>query len=86
VGVVFTGSYIIASVYGGMKPWTFGVFDSGIKAQGIGSIGMVLNFAVTLGLARFFPPPSAKVQSMIDDIREPEGSGAAIDIERAMDH
>ena len=69
-----------------MKPWTFGIFENGIKPQGIGSIGMLLNFAVTLLLARVFPPPSEKAQELIDSIREPEGVGPAVDIEQAMDH
>ncbi len=86
VGIGFTGFYIIACVYGGMKPWTFGIFENGIKPQGIGSIGMVLNFAVTWSLAKIFPAPGAKVQELIDSIREPEGVGPAIDIEEAMDH
>ena len=86
VGIVFTGAYIIASVYGGMKPWTFGIFENGIKPQGIGSIGMLLNFAVTLSMARFFPAPGEKAQELIDSIREPEGVGPAVDIEQAMDH
>ncbi|HCR29667.1 MAG TPA: cation acetate symporter [Opitutae bacterium] len=86
VGIAFTGFYIIASVYGGMKPWTFGIFDHGIKPQGIGSIGMLLNFAVTLGLSRIFPPPGEAALELIDSIREPEGVGPAIDIEEAMDH
>lgn len=85
-GIVFTGAYIIASVYGGMKPWTFGIFENGIKPQGIGSIGMLLNFAVTLALSRVFPPPGEKAQELIDSIREPEGVGPAVDIEQAMDH
>jgi len=86
VGIAFTGFYIIASVYGGMKPWTFGIFDHGIKPQGIGSIGMLLNFIVTLGLSRICPPPGQAALELIDSVREPEGVGPAIDIEEAMDH
>ena len=86
VGVGFTGFYIIASVYGGMGNWTFGIFESGIKPQGIGSIGMLLNFSVTLGLARFFPAPGPKALELIDLVREPEGIGPPLDIEKAMDH
>jgi cation/acetate symporter len=73
VGIVFTASYILGSVYGGMPHWCFG-----IGPQGIGTVGMLLNFAVTLGLTPFFPPPSAAVQAMVDRIREPEGAGPAL--------
>jgi cation/acetate symporter len=66
-GLLFTASYIIGSVYGGMSNWCFG-----IGPQGIGTIGMLLNFAVTLGLTPLFPAPSAKVQEIIASIRQPE--------------
>jgi cation/acetate symporter len=81
VGIGFTASYILGSVYGGMPNWCFG-----IGPQGIGTIGMLLNFAVTLTLTPFFPPPSAEIQRMVDAIREPEGVGPAVDIEAAVDH
>jgi cation/acetate symporter len=64
-----------------MSNWCFG-----IGPQGIGTVGMLLNFAVTLGLTPLFPPPSEKVLRMIDAIREPEGVGPAVDIEAAIDH
>ena len=85
-GIGFTAFYIIASVFGGMAPWTFGVLEQGINPQGIGSVGMLLNFAVTLGLAPFFPAPDAETQAMIDAIREPEEAGPAVDIEAAPMH
>lgn len=85
-GIGFTAFYIIACVFFGMLPWNFGVFESGINPQGIGTIGMLLNFAVTLGLTPFFPTPSKAVQNMIDSVREPEGIGPAIDIETAPEH
>ena len=69
VGIVFTAAYILGSVYMGMPSWCFG-----IGPQGIGVIGMLLNFAVTLGLTPFFPRPSGEVQTMIEGIREPEGA------------
>ena len=69
VGIIFTAAYIYGSVYQGMKPWCFG-----IGPQGIGSVGMLLNFVVTLSMTPFFPPPSEKVQNMVESIREPEGA------------
>jgi cation/acetate symporter len=81
VGIVFTAAYILGSVYLGMPNWCFG-----IGPQGIGTIGMLLNFAVTLALTPIFPPPSETVQRMVDSIREPEGVGPAVKIEAAIDH
>ena len=86
VGISFTAFYIIASVYGGMAPWTFGFLAQGLNPQGIGVIGMLLNFGVTLALAPLFPAPSAKSQAMVESVREPEGFGPAVRIEQAMDH
>lgn len=85
-GVVFTATYIIMTVYGGMSYWTFGISATGISPQAIGALGMVLNFAVTLGLTPFFPAPSDKVQRLIDRVREPEETTPAVEIETAMEH
>ena len=85
-GIGFTGFYIIASVYGGMQPWTFGIFEKGISPQGIGSIGMLLNFAVTLSMTPLCKPPSEASQDMVDTVREPEGAGPAVAIEQAPSH
>jgi cation/acetate symporter len=63
------------------EPWFFG-----INAQGIGTVGMALNFAITLLLSRFFPEPPEKVKDMIDSVREPEGFGPPLDIESAPEH
>jgi cation/acetate symporter len=80
-GIGFTTVYIVGNVFFGMPAWFFG-----INAQGIGAVGMALNFAVTLGLTPLFPPPSAKVQRLVEDIREPEGVGPAPIIETAPEH
>jgi cation/acetate symporter len=85
-GLFFTGTYIIASVYGGMQPWTFGIFDRGIGPQGIGSIGMALNFLVTLILTPLCPAPSQAVRDLVDSVREPEGEAPAVAIETAPEH
>ncbi len=85
-GISFTAFYIIATVFFGMSRWTFGVLPSGIDPQGIGTVGMILNFVVTLGLTWFFPPPSSATQELVDRIREPEHAGAAVKIETAPSH
>ncbi len=64
-----------------MSHWCFG-----IGPQGIGVVGMLLNFAVTLGLTPLFAPPSPAVRDMVENIREPEGAGAAVVIEAAPEH
>ncbi len=80
-GIGFTAAYIIGNRFFGMPAWCFG-----ISAQGIGTVGMIVNFAVTLGLTPFFSPPSTQVQDMIDRIREPEDAPPAVAIETASEH
>ncbi len=86
VGIGFTAFYIIGTVFLKMPLWSFGLSENGISPQGIGTVGMVINFAVTLGLTPFFPPPSSKVQDLIDAVREPELAGGPVEIEQAIDH
>lgn len=80
VGIGFTATYILGSVYGGWSSWAFG-----IGPQGIGVVGMALNFAVTLGLTPFFPAPDESIQELILSIREPEGAGPSLDIEHGVE-
>lgn len=86
VGITFTASYIIAWRYFDMAPWTFGILENGLNPQGIGVIGMLLNFAVTLTLTPLFEAPGTEAQAMVDSVREPEGYGPATRIEQAVDH
>jgi cation/acetate symporter len=99
VGIGFTSFYILTQTADRIFPvevanFLFGTAESairqpwcfGVNAQGIGTIGMFLNFAVTLGLTPFFPPPPPKIQEMIDSVREPEGFGPALKIESASMH
>ena len=69
VGIGFTAFYIVGSVYAGMPNWCFG-----IGPQGIGVVGMLLNFGLTLGLTPLYPPPSDAVRDMVETIHEPEGT------------
>ena len=40
---------------------------------------MLMNLAVTLVVSRLTPPPSQRIQQMIEDIRIPRGAGEASD-------
>ncbi|MFB0986060.1 MAG: hypothetical protein QMB94_07145, partial [Phycisphaerales bacterium] len=52
------------------KNWWFG-----ISPEGIGTIGMLLNFAIAIPVALLTKPPSAEVQALVDSIRIPAGAG-----------
>ena len=43
----------------------------GINAQGIGVVGMLLNFAVTIGISLVTPPPPEDVRNLVEQIRYP---------------
>ena len=52
----------------------------GISPEGIGTVGMLLNFAVTLTVSRFTPPPPPEVRALIERVRIPRGAGQAHEI------
>jgi cation/acetate symporter len=52
--------------------WLFG-----ISPEGIGVIGMVLNFAVAIAVARMTAKPPAEIDALVENIRVPRGAEAA---------
>lgn len=75
-GLIFTGVYIWYFKYGGGTPDQY-LFD--ISPEGIGTLGMLLNFTVSLVVMRLTPAPPQEVQDMVEDIRIPRGASAASD-------
>ena len=74
VGIVFTASYIIY-----FKPQLGGPglpenFWWGISPEGIGTLGMILNFIIALIVSRFTIAPPKEVQELTERIRTPRGS------------
>lgn len=47
----------------------------GISPEGIGTIGMLINFAVTLLVSRLTPPPPKEVRQFVEEIRLPRAGG-----------
>ena len=52
--------------------WLFG-----ISPEGIGVIGMLINFVVAIGVARMTAKPPAEIDALVENIRVPRGAGAA---------
>ena len=74
VGIVFTASYIVH-----FKPQLGGSgipedFLWGISPEGIGTLGMFINFAVALSVSRFTSQPPQEVRQLTESIRTPRGS------------
>jgi cation/acetate symporter len=69
-GILFTAGYILyfrfISKTAGPEEWWFG-----ISPEGIGTVGMVLNFIVTLTVTRFTKAPPMHVQNEVERVRLP---------------
>jgi cation/acetate symporter len=79
-GLVFTAGYIVYFHYvapdrNSAEHWLFG-----ISPEGIGVVGMLLNTAVALTVARFTPPPPAAIRRLVEEIRIPRDAGPAHEI------
>ena len=75
-GLAFTFVMIVLMRAHVVAPGAFGdvpIIESflGIKAQGIGAVGMLLNFALAVGVSLATPPPPAEIQSLVEQIRYP---------------
>ena len=75
-GLAFTSAYIAWFKFLGGTPDQY-LF--GISPEGIGSLGMLLNFAVALGVSYATDPPPEEIQEMVEDIRVPKGAKAPED-------
>jgi cation/acetate symporter len=72
-GIGFTLSYIVYFQFlTESKSYWFG-----ISPEGIGFLGMAINFALAFLVSSFTPPPPQEIQDMVEDIRIPKGAGDA---------
>lgn len=84
-GLLFTLIYIVYFKFGvtlfGLSPEAVSAdnYLFGISPEGIGTVGMVLNFLICFGVSKFTPAPPQDVQDMIQEIRIPRGAGEAHD-------
>ncbi|MEK9501658.1 sodium:solute symporter family protein [Gemmatimonadota bacterium DH-20] len=70
-GITFTAGYIVYFSFIDPAADTPDGWLWGISPEGIGGVGMVLNFAVAITVARFTPPPPESIQTMLSGIRAP---------------
>jgi cation/acetate symporter len=72
-GLSFTATLILLirtpQILGTAEPVLADFF--GINAQGVGTVGMFINFAVTIVVSLLTPPPPRDVQEMVESIRYP---------------
>lgn len=77
VGIVFTAAYIIYFKFVNPAANTADNWWFGISPEGIGTIGMILNFIVSLVISKFTKEPPENIQALIEDIRIPRGAREA---------
>lgn len=70
-GIIFTAFYIIYFTFirpelNSAEHWWFG-----ISPEGIGTLGMLLNFAVAFIVSRFTAQPPQKIRDLVEEIRIP---------------
>ena len=80
-GILFTAAYIVWFKFLHPELSTPEHWWLGISPEGIGALGMALNFAVATVVSRMTAPPSAAVQALVEEIRVPRGSGPAHEID-----
>ena len=72
VGFLFTLGYIawfkgISPATNNAENWLFG-----ISPEGIGTVGMIMNFVIALVVSRMTSPPPDEIQAIVEDIRVPQ--------------
>jgi cation/acetate symporter len=74
-GITFTASYIVWFRF--MHPeldlpehWLLG-----ISPKGIGTLGMAINFVITVSVSLLTPPPCQEIQELVESIRTPGDTG-----------
>ncbi len=80
-GLIFTYGYI--EYFKGLflkwagAPWGTNTAEHwllGISPEGIGFVGMLLNFMVAIGVSHLTAPPPPKIQELVENIRVPRAS------------
>ncbi|HLF40261.1 MAG TPA: sodium:solute symporter family protein [Acidimicrobiia bacterium] len=73
-GMGFSAWYMYMTLYGDMTPWWK------ISPEGIGAIGMVINFVVTIIVSKMTAPPRQEIQDLIEEVRHPRLTSEATSV------
>ena len=84
VGILFTAAYILGNrwdvMFGVVRPeayvapWYMTPWCFHISAEGIGTVGCLINFVITLTVSRLTAPPPQHVQDLVESVRVPAGA------------
>ena len=76
-GLVFTFAYIVYFKFISLESNNAEHWLLGISPEGIGTIGMLINFAAALIVCHMTPAPPEAINRLVENIRIPQGAGAA---------
>ncbi|HSJ10311.1 MAG TPA: sodium:solute symporter family protein [Longimicrobiales bacterium] len=80
-GITFTAAYIVYFKFIDPASNTPDHWWFGVSPEGIGAVGMLLNFAVATVVSRFTPAPPPHIAQLVERIRIPRGAGLAHEID-----
>jgi len=80
-GITLTAAYIVYFKFVNPAANTAEHWWFGISPEGIGTVGMLVNFAVALAVSRLTPPPPDHIGELVEQMRIPRGAGEAHEIE-----
>lgn len=78
-GISFTAGYIIYFKFVSPELNSAEHWFLGISPEGIGLVGMIINFAVAAIVLKFTKPTPLEIQQLVEGIRNPKGSSEAHD-------
>lgn len=76
-GLFFTAAYIVYFKFVSPEMNSADHWWFGISPEGIGTLGMLVNFGVAFTVDRFTPAPPPEVQDLVENIRVPVGANSA---------
>ena len=76
-GLLFTAAYIVWFKFINPAASNPDNWWLGISPEGIGVVGMLINFAVAFTVSRFSARTPEHVKALVDDVRIPSGAGVA---------
>ncbi len=79
-GITFTAAYIVYFKFVNPAANTPENWWLGVSPEGIGTLGMLINAAVAVGVSRITPPPPPGIRRMVHLMRVPRGAGEAHEI------
>ena len=79
LGLSFTAAYIIYFKFINPAANNADNWFMGISPEGIGTIGMIVNFVTAFAVAKVTAETPQEIQDMVESIRFPKGAGEALD-------